>query len=297
MTRFYPAHEDFIAPARARPQVWRLVLGLGLCFALYAGASAAVFGVAFVAVGDVRARDMLSGDTASPLGTLLLLATFLGMAIGPFLAARWLHKRPMRTVWGPPAGFWRAFFVAAAICGALYAVLGFLPSDAAPEPNLAPGLWLMLLPLGVVAILLQTGAEEALFRGYVQQQLAARFANPLIWMVMPACLFAAGHYQPEVMGGNAWIVVAASAMFGILAADLTAKTGNLGAAWGFHFANNAVGILFVAMDGPLAGLSLYTAPFAPMDTVEMRPLLYFNFVILLLTWGLIRVTVPRVMRR
>jgi hypothetical protein len=51
------------------------------------------------------------------------------------------------------------------------------------------------------------------------------------------------------------------------------------------------------MDGPLAGLSLYTVPFAPMDTAEMRPLLYVNFVMMLITWGLIRLTLPRILRR
>lgn len=293
----YTAHGAFVAPARARPQIWRLLLGLALCAVVYALASALIFGLVYLLIGGDGARDWIDGDQATPLGTLLLLATFLGMGLGPFLAARWLHKRPMRTLFGLARGFWPGFLLAAGICLGLYGLVSLIPSSTQPEPNLSLGLWLSLLPIAALGVLIQTGAEEVLFRGYVQQQLAARFASPLIWMILPSCLFAAGHYQPDLMGDNAWIVVAAAATFGILAADLTAKTGNLGAAWGFHFANNSVAILFVSMDGPLSGLSLYTVPFAPMDTVELRPLLYLNFVMLLLTWGLIRVIVPRLVHR
>jgi DNA-directed RNA polymerase subunit RPC12/RpoP len=41
-----------------------------------------------------------------------------------------------------------------------------------------------------VGVLIQTGAEEVLFRGYLQQQLAARFASPIAWMVLPSAIFA-----------------------------------------------------------------------------------------------------------
>jgi len=293
----YPAHGAFVAPARFRPQLWRLGLGIALCAALYAAVSVLVFMIATLVLGGQDARDWIDGTEATPIGTLLLLSTFIGMAIGPFLAARWLHKRPMLSLFGEARGFWTAFLWSVVICAGLYGLVALIPSDVRPAPNLSIEAWVVLLPVAVLGVLIQTGAEEVLFRGYIQQQLAARFASPLIWMILPSVLFAMGHYQPDIMGDNAWIIVAAAAFFGILAADLTARTGSIGAAWGFHFANNSVAILFVAMDGPLAGLSLYTVPFAPMDTAEMRPLLYVNFVMMLITWGLIRLTLPRMMRR
>ncbi len=55
------------------------------------------------------------------------------------------------------------------------------------------------------ACLIQTGAEELVFRGYLQQQLAARFASPLIWMVLPALIFGAVHYDPATAGPNVWL--------------------------------------------------------------------------------------------
>jgi membrane protease YdiL (CAAX protease family) len=112
-----------------------------------------------------------------------------------------------------------------------------------PLPNIELSLWLSFLPLALVGVLIQTGAEEVLFRGYMQQQLAARFSSPMMWMVLPSAIFAALHYQPEIMGDNTWLMMAAVFVFAVLAADLTAVTGNIGAAWAMHFVNNALAIL------------------------------------------------------
>jgi membrane protease YdiL (CAAX protease family) len=69
------------------------------------------------------------------------------------------------------------------------------------------------LPLALVGVLIQTGAEEVLFRGYMQQQLAARFSSPILWMVLPSAIFAALHYQPEIMGDNTWLMMGAVFVF------------------------------------------------------------------------------------
>lgn len=291
----YPAHDAFIAAARPRAQLWRLAVGLVSILVIYAAGIAAIFGalVAFSGLDGAQTwmARMAAADT--PTSTLLVLATFLGMGIGPLIVARVLHRRPAASVFGPRARVLRDFATAMAICLAVYAVIAVLPSDSAPRPGLAPMLWAAFLPLALVAILVQTGAEELLFRGYLQQQLAARFASPLVWMILPSVLFALGHYQPETMGDNAWLIVAAVGLFGILAADLTAASGSIGAAWGFHFANNCVAILFTAIDGPLSGLALYTAPFDPADAAEARPLILLDMAVTLATWAAIRFAVTR----
>jgi len=290
----YSAHADFIAPARARPQIWRLLLGVLLVLAVYGLGFVALGGI-FVAIYGLEAAQSELGRvflSENPTGTLLILATFLGMALGPLLAARLLHKRSFGSVFGPTRRRWRDFGIATAICLALYGLLLLIPSEAAPAPNLDLARWLPLLPLALAGILLQTGAEEVLFRGYLQQQLAARFASPVIWMILPSVLFALGHYQPDLMGDNAWLIVIAVGLFAILAADLTAVTGSIGAAWGFHFANNTVGILFVAMEGPLSGLALYTAPHDPA-AASMTPLIWLDMGTTLLTWAAIRFAVTR----
>jgi membrane protease YdiL (CAAX protease family) len=291
----YPAHDAFVAPARARPELWRLALGLGLILTVYVLAIAALFGViaGFSGLDGARAWMARMAGTGTPTSTLLVLATFIGMALGPLLAARLLHRRRIGGLFGPRARLLRGFAIGFGICAGLYAALSLLPTESPYSRNLDLSLWLAFLPLALVGILIQTGAEEVLFRGYLQQQLAARFASPWAWMVLPSAVFAVLHYNPVQMGGNAWIVVLAVFLFAVLAADLTARTGSIGAAWGFHFANNAVAILFVAMEGPLSGLALYTMPAQDMTDAALRPLLFVNMGMTVLTWGLIRWAVRR----
>jgi membrane protease YdiL (CAAX protease family) len=291
----YQAHADFVAPAVPRASLWRLLAGLLLIVLVYVLGIGAIFLILIAASGMDGATVWMGrmATTGTPTSTLLVLATFLGMGLGPMLAARWLHARSIGTLFGLRAPLLRHFAIAVAICAGAYGLTALLPSNVQPETNLAPMLWASFMPLALVGVLVQTGAEEVLFRGYIQQQLAARFASPLAWMVLPSALFSVLHYQPALMGENAWVVVAAVFLFAVLAADLTAKTGNIGAAWGFHFANNCVAILFVAMDGPLSVLALYTVPIADLSASEIRPLLFVNMLVTLLVWGAIRVAVSR----
>jgi membrane protease YdiL (CAAX protease family) len=287
----YAAHAEFIAPARPRADLWRLVLGLAIVGLVYAACTAGLYGLIMLVTGAEGAPAWLDrmARADTPTATLLVLATFVGMGLGPILAARLLHGRSMATLFGPRQRLVRQFAIAAGICALVYVITALIPSNVAPLPNLQPMLWAGFLPLAVVGILVQTGAEEVLFRGYLQSQLAARFASPFAWMILPSAIFAVLHYQPTVMGQNAWVVVAAVFLFALCAADLTARTGTIGAAWGFHFANNAVAILFVALDGPLSGLALYTIPMDAFDPADLRPLLIADMVVTALIWALIRV--------
>jgi hypothetical protein len=94
------------------------------------------------------------------------------------------------------------------------------------------------------------------------------------------------------MGDNTWLMMAAVFVFALLAADLTAVTGNIGAAWSMHFVNNALAILLVATEGPLSGLALYVAPILP-SSEEIRPLFYLDIATTVALWAVIRLVVRR----
>ena len=291
----YSAHVPFVAPARTRPEVWRVLLGLVLTFVVYAVTVAAIFGIVALWSGLDGAQGWLRemSTRAGPTGTLLFLATFAGMALGPMLAVRVLHGRPIRSLFGPVGTMIRHFAITLLICAAVFAVTALIPTPAVtPLPNIELSLWLSFLPLALVGVLLQTGAEEVLFRGYLQQQLAARFASPVMWMVLPSAVFAALHYQPEVMGDNTWLMMGAVFVFALLAADLTAVTGNIGAAWAMHFVNNTLAILVMAPDGPLSGLALYLAPISPASE-GIRPLLLLDIATMIALWAVIRLVLRR----
>ncbi len=290
------AFDRYVAPARLRPQLWRLFAGLGLMMLIYAG------WMGLMAGGISLMQSEGSFDTALPsIGTgstpgalILLLLTFIGMALGTFAATRWLHKRPIATLFGPWHLVTRDFLIGTGIF-TLFALPGigffFLTLDL--TPNITWGVWLAFLPLALIGLLIQTGAEELVFRGYMQQQLAARFASRWVWMVLPSLLFGLVHYAPEEMGDTAWMLVVVTGFFGLIMADLTARSGSLGMAWGLHFTNNLFAILIFTTGEALDGLALYRLPFSTRDTETIAPLMAVDLFGMVLVWAACRYALRR----
>ncbi|MCC6001914.1 MAG: CPBP family intramembrane metalloprotease [Pararhodobacter sp.] len=285
-----PAFQSFIAPARAYPQLWRLVLGLMVIGAVYAGWMGMMGVGLWLAAGgeglEERLEAVARGDT--PWHLILLLATFPGMALGVWVAVRFLHWRGWCSLFGRPAVVLRDFMLGVAILAAVNAVLVLVLLPFAPplERATPTALWLVFLPLALAGILIQTGSEELVFRGYLQQQLAVRFASPLMWLVLPSILFGLAHYAPEQMGANTWLIVAATGLFGLIAADLTARTGALGLAWGLHFANNVMAILVLSAMGGLDGLALFRIPDGATSDSDLGLLILADMALMALVWGI-----------
>ena len=291
-----PAFAAFVAPARPGRALWRTLLGLALILAIYAGSvalSLAVVGMVHGTDAAFRlAEELVYAE--SPGATLFLLATFAGMAAGPLVVAPLVHRRAPVTLFGRPARVLRDFVAAAAATGALYALtVGIWSLFYDAVPGLPPATWLALLPLTLLGLLLQTGAEELVFRGYLMQQLAARFLSPLVWMLVPALLFALVHYNPELSGENAAILVGGTLLFGLFAADLTVATGSIGAAWGFHFANNVLALAVVSTQGTITGVALYLTPYAVDGAGAGRLALLADYAILTAAWAFCRLAVRR----
>jgi hypothetical protein len=285
------AFRRYVAPARARPQVWRLVAGMTLALVLHAlWAAAMIVAVAWTLDrGAVPGLLATLGAPSQPLPTLFLLATFAGLAAGVAVAVRLLHHRKARTLIGPPGAGLRHFAITVAVVAAVYGAVAAITGPVGVVPNLPPATWAVWLMPGLIAVLIQTGAEEAVFRGYLMQQLAARFRRPFVWFVIPALLFGAAHYDPS-LGLGALPVVAMAALFGLIAADLTRVTGSLSAAWGLHFANNVSAVLVLATPGTITGLARYLAPDGVGDADAMLRALPVDAGLLLAVWALSRMT-------
>ncbi|MCC5955968.1 MAG: CPBP family intramembrane metalloprotease [Natronohydrobacter sp.] len=285
------AFDRFVAPARLRPQLWRLIVGLGVVVLIYLGWMALMAGIIWTAKGETGLDRALGsiGTGSTPGSLILLLLTFVGMALGTFAATRWLHKRPIATLFGPGQIVLRDFalgfgvFAAFAVPGILWF---FFTLDL--TPNATWHIWLMFLPLALIGLLIQTGAEELVFRGYMQQQLAARFASRWIWMVLPSVIFGLVHYAPDEMGDSVWLLVFVTGFFGLIMADLTARSGSIGMAWGLHFANNLFAILLFTTGEALDGLALYRLPFTVSDTQAILPLLAVDLFGMALVWAACR---------
>jgi membrane protease YdiL (CAAX protease family) len=285
----YPHLVSFTAPARAQAELWRTALGVLGIAALYFAALFLVLNLLAAVLGDLRfaqvIRGMLGGST--PQGLALMLASFVPMAAAAAFVTRALHGRDWRSLLGHGAAM-NFLRVAVPLTGLS---LALMPLDLL-DPNVgrATPLATVLgwLPLALPLLALQVGAEELVFRGYLLQQLGARSRSPLVWMVLPSALFGMLHYAPADFGPNAIWPVLWAFTFGCMAADLTARTGNLGAALGLHFATNFAGMFLVGLYGNLDGLSLYTLVINTRDTGALGPYLAQDFLAMAVSWLLAR---------
>jgi uncharacterized protein len=287
----YPAHAAYIAAAGRRPDLWRVILGVLLVVGIYV---ALILGVA--ALVNWRYGTVISGGLFLAMttghnaaGMLILLFSFGGLALGAFAAVRILHDRRAGTLFGPARLVLRDFLTVALPVTALnIAMLPFVLSMPNAEPGVSWGHFLVYLVPALAGLLVQTGAEEIAFRGYLQQQLAARFRHPFVWMVLPSVLFAAGHYSPQDYGSNALGIAVWAGVFGLCAADLTARTGTIGAAMGFHFATNLAALQLVALFGNLDGLALWTITVDFNDSATATPLMAADFLSMFVAWLIAR---------
>jgi len=275
----YAAHASFIAPARHATQLWR-VIAMIVGFEVIFNLSPAMFAL-ILPSADLRA-EFYEGVTA--FGTLAQFACFGIAAMGLVLLLQLLHKRDFWSLVGPAEAARENLIRVTGLVAFWLLIVELLPpyidtADLAYTRDFV--LWLGLLPVAFLVLLIQVGTEELFFRGYLQQQFACLSRRRLAWMVVPSVMFGGLHYW-NGNGAAEGIIWAIWATFlGMACADLTARTGNLGAAIGLHLANNAFALLIVAIDGwPASGVALFVYPYED-------PALY--------AWGVEAVWTPWVM--
>ena len=281
----------FAALAGPRAELWRTLVGAVLIALIYAALLYDSLALLAVYLGEWRFGQVLYAlvTAATPQGVLMLLATFLPMALAVLFVTRKLHGRRTGTLFGPAPGARRDFVRVSLPLVALWIVL--LPlTTASPDVGKSLQLRELLawLPLALPLLFLQITAEELVFRGYLLQQLAKRSRAAWVWMGIPSVAFGALHYAPSDFGGNAIWTVLWATLFGCLAADLTARTGTLGAAMGFHFATNVSAIFLVGLYGNLDGLCLYTIVINAHDADQLLPYLAVDFVAMFVAWLIAR---------
>jgi len=248
----YSLHDEFIRPAYAKSEPTRVLLML-FGFEVILGL---IGWVTFV----VLPQEPLYPD-ATPFGTVLGFATFgMGLILFHLLALQ-VHARGIATMLGP----WEQLkddglrsFIAVGLL--LMALEILMPTYAASEIEETRNVlaWAVMLPIGLIAIMVQCATEEVVYRGYLQQQVAVLSRGAWAYILIPSLAFGMGHYW-NGWGPSDGILYAIWATFlGLACADLTARSGCLGAAIGLHTANNVFAtVLFAENDGPSSGLALF----------------------------------------
>ncbi|MEM9870570.1 MAG: CPBP family intramembrane glutamic endopeptidase [Pseudomonadota bacterium] len=294
----YAAHDAFVAPARAKAQMWRIPFGIVLVAAFFLALSQMVFGTVLNLVGPGLAAEIQSdGPLGLTAGSVIFFLLQLGLlGVSSALVCVVLHGRGPMTLIGAPGLALRQFTSVSVVLIAVIAALWILPPydfGGPLERNMALGRWLVLLPIGLAAVLIQVSAEEVLFRGYLQQQFAARFSSPFLWMFVPSAIFGALHYMPESAGSNAVTIAIFAGVFGLITADLTARAGTLGPAIAVHFFNNVQPILISSAPDEMSGLALYVLPFGLSDEEMLAEWLPVDMGWMLVAWLAARLAIRR----
>lgn len=246
-------------------------------------------------------------EMASPLASILSFGLF-GIAAFVFVKALWLyHGRGFWSLIGP---YRTAFFdlrkVAVGVGVVLFIVQIVLPFSTWGEVAHVRSIisWLAILPIAMLVVFVQITTEEIVFRGYLQQQLGSLSKSPWVWMILPSAVFGAWHYWngnsvPEGIVYAFWAF-----LIGLACADLTARTGTLGAAIGLHFSVNIVATLFVAIEEwPFSGFALILFDYIDPDAISAEiialgtPWVVFNLIMsalsVLITWLAARIAIQR----
>lgn len=290
----YRLHEVLVAQARPSAGLGRLAMGIALIVAGFVMLNVVYFQI-ILQFPDFDSLLVELSDGTTPRALWIMLANFLPLLVVLAVVLRMVHDRGLMTLFGPRILLRLDFQRVLRRLILLFVVVTLLPGSGFLDParNMAFGAWLVLAPVSLILILLQVTTEELLFRGYLQSQLAARFNTPLVWMLLPSLLFGFLHYDPMTYGPNAVAIALWSVGFGLAAADLTARAGNLGPAIALHLANNVSALMITSTQGYWDGLALYVVAFGPEDVEMIRAVLPVEALMMLCCWLVARIAIRR----
>jgi membrane protease YdiL (CAAX protease family) len=227
-----------------------------------------------------EASGELSFDPRRPATLLVVLAAFFPMLAAPMLVLRVLHGVPWRLQWAPLGalrfGDFAKVGVAWMLAGALMMAVVYAvePQQFAWRP--LPEKYLAALLLAVPVILVQTTAEEVLFKGYLTRVIGAILPFALPVSVAMIGLFTAIHFENDEFVADFWFTIAAFIPATAISWLLFLRTGSLSGPAGWHFVKNVMTFLLIAPShATLSQMSLviYTDPWLAAGHANVtRPL-------------------------
>ncbi len=254
----YAPHARFVRPAYARSEPMRVIAVL-IGFEV-------IMGLTGLVTYELLPQDVENPDS-SPFGTVFGFAVFgLALILFHFLV-RQIHHRGIETMLGPWDQLWRdgrKTLIAVGLPLAVLAALTVLSRGDTIVQTRNLLAWATMLPFALFAIGTQCATEEVVFRGYLQQQVAAVTRGRLAYIVVPSLAFGIGHYWNGWGPADGILYAVWATTLGLACADLTARSGSIGAAVGLHLANNLYATIVLAeRDGASSGLALFLSE--PVD--------------------------------
>jgi len=195
---------------------------------------------------------------ASPLIFLLILLSFPASLIAPYLGQKFLHNRSIKSLHTAASEIrWsrglQAFFVTWLVLGSFTAVLHFTGISTV-RSNFGAERFISYSLICLIFLPLQSGTEEIIFRGYLNQGFHHLIKNKWIVFTITSLMFMAMHLaNPEAVAGKEsglhLLTMSSYFLFGFIACLMVWMDDGLESAIGFHAANNTFAGIFVNYEG------------------------------------------------
>jgi len=201
-----------------------------------------------------QGMDFSSLGLPQSLMLFLVLLAFAVALLALYLCIRFLHgKRFTDVLTGRPRLDWKRVWFAFGFWFLLTVMLEGVAYALQPENYTLQFEWqsfLLLLPVALIMLPLQTSFEEVLFRGYLMQGFGLAFKYRWAALLLTATGFGVLHFaNPEVGQFGLELMMAYYIGFGLLMGICTLMDEGTELALGLHAATNIYGATIVSFSG------------------------------------------------
>ena len=225
------------------------------------GVAASMYGLIklFPLMSDPEANNtLMKAMGVSPVAYMLFLLVFPFSLIALYLGQKFIHKRSIlslhtaakRIRWSRGM---QAFLLTWVVLGT-FTLIGHFSGLSPVNTNFDAGRFVIYALVSLIFLPMQSGTEEIVFRGYLNQGFTHILKNKWIAFFITSVLFAAMHLSnPEALKGaeDGILILTMSSyfFFGFIACLMVWMDDGLESAIGFHAANNTFAAIFVNYEG------------------------------------------------
>jgi len=231
---------------------WLTALTMGISILMMTLMAPSVF-------GDTESSELMGEMmTSGPFAYATFLVIFPASLIALYLCQKFIHKRTLLSLHTSAKKIrWsrgmQAFFITWIVLGSL-TVIGHFSGLSPVNTNFDAGRFLIYALISLIFLPMQSGTEEIIFRGYLNQGFAHILKNKWIAFIITSALFAAMHLSnPEATKGAEdgilLLTMSSYFIFGFVACLMVWMDDGLESAIGFHAANNTFAAIFVNYEG------------------------------------------------